>query len=250
MADGSGGAAKVALVTGASRNIGRAIALGLAEDGADVVVHALSHRVGVEEVAEDVRRLGRRAMTFLADVRDEAAVEELFAEARRQLGPVTILVNNAAIRPEARVEELSLSAWQEVLGIILDGAFLCSRAALAQMRGVGWGRIVNIAGRTGQSGAAGRAHVVAGKAGLIGLTKALALECAGDNITVNAVSPGSIDTPRHERSGFASNRGRGNIPLGRLGTPDEIASMVRYLASEPAAYVTGQTISVNGGLYL
>jgi 3-oxoacyl-[acyl-carrier protein] reductase len=247
---GGDGVAKVAVVTGASRNIGRAIALGLAEDGADVVVHALSNRVGAEETAQEVRRRGRRAIAILADVRDEAAVEELFAEARRELGPVTILVNNAAIRPEARVEALSLADWQEVLGIILDGAFLCAREALAQMREAGWGRIVNIAGRTGQSGAPGRAPVVAGKAGLIGLTKALALECAAENITVNAVSPGSIDTPRHERSGHPSNRAQASIPAGRLGTSEEIASMVRYLTSEQAAYVTGQTISVNGGLYL
>lgn len=243
--------ARVALVTGSSRNIGRAIALALAEAGCDVAVHALTNRAGAEDVASEVRALGRRAAVVQGNIRDEAAVAAMFDAARGQLGPITILVNNAAIRPESPVVEMSLADWHEVLGIILDGAFLCSRAALPDMLAAGWGRIVNISGRTGQSGATHRAHVVAGKAGLIGFTKALALEYAGRDITVNAVSPGSIDTQRVGRSaGEPHDRARLNIPAGRLGRSEEIASMVRYLASDEAAYVTGQTIGVNGGLYL
>lgn len=246
-----GAASKVALITGGGRNIGRAIALELARGGADVVVNVKSSRDEGEEVAEQVRSLGRRALVILADVRDDEAVRRMFEEAREQLGPVAILVNNAAIRPESPFTELSLEDWREVIGIILDGAFLCSQAAVPQMLEAGWGRIVNIAGRTGQSGAPHRAHVVAGKAGLMGLTKALALEYAADGITVNAVSPGSMNTPRVGRSaGDPHHRSTLQIPLGRLGTPEEIATLVRYLVSDQAGYITGQTIGVNGGLYL
>ena len=244
-------ASPVVLVTGGGRNIGRAIALELARAGADVVVNVRANRTEAEQVADEVRRLGRRSLVCLADVRDEAAVRAMFDEALRQIGPVAVLVNNAAIRPEAPFEQLSLTEWREVVGTILEGAFLCCHAALPQMLTAGWGRIVNVAGMSGQTGAANRAHVVAGKSGLIGLTRALAVEYAERNITVNAVSPGSIDTERKGRSaGQPAHRGSRFVPMGRQGTADEVASLVGYLASERAAYVTGQTFNVNGGAYV
>lgn len=236
------------MVTGAGRNIGRAIALGLAAEGADVVILVRSNRDEAEGVAEEVRSLGQRALVAVADVRDERAVAHVVEEARKALGLVTVLVNNAAVRPEKPFLDVSLEEWKEVIGIVLDGAFVCSRAVLSGMVEAGWGRIVNIAGLTGQTGAAHRAHVVAGKAGLIGLTKALALEYAANNITVNAVSPGLIDTAREGTE--PKHYGGRSIPVGRHGRPEEVASMVRYLVSEEAAFVTGQTLNINGGLHL
>lgn len=239
---------RVAMVTGAGRNIGRSIALELATEGTDVVVLVRSSREEAEGVAEEVRSLGRRALVAVADVRDERAVGRVVVEAREDLGPVTVLVNNAAVRRERPFLALSLEEWQEVAGIVLDGAFVCSQAVLPDMVEAGWGRIVNIAGLTGQTGAANRAHVVAGKAGLLGLTKALALEYAADNITVNAVSPGLIDTAREGAE--PGHYGERSIPVGRRGRPEEVAAMVRYLLSEEAAFVTGQTLNINGGLHL
>ncbi len=245
-------AAKVALVTGAGRNIGRAIALALAEDGADVVVNVRTSRHEAEQVADEIRALGRRALVYCADVQDSVAVDAMFATAREQLGPITIVVNNAAIRREAPFLDLGFEEWQQILSIILDGAFICSQAALREMTQAGWGRIVNIAGVTAQSGAANRAHVVTAKAGLIGLTKALALEFAAHQITVNAVSPGMIETVRGGSGSLhaPSHHGERSVPVQRRGTPDEVASLVRYLVSDAAAFVTGQTLNINGGVYV
>ncbi|MDQ4059298.1 MAG: 3-oxoacyl-ACP reductase FabG [Actinomycetota bacterium] len=240
--------APVAIVTGGGRNIGRAIVLELAAGGADVGVVVRSNRAEAEAVAEEVRALGRRASVGIADVRDEQAVAIAANEIRRALGPPTILVNNAAARPEGPFLELSLEDWREVTGVILDGAFLCSREVLPDMLEAGWGRIVMIAGLSGQTGATHRAHVVAGKAGLIGLTKALALEYAAHNITVNAVSPGMIDTTRVGAE--PKHHGGLTIPVGRRGRPEEIAAMVRYIVSDEAAFITGQTLNVSGGLLL
>jgi 3-oxoacyl-[acyl-carrier protein] reductase len=236
------------MVTGAGRNIGRSIALGLAAEGADAVILVRSSREDANGVAEEVRSRGRRALVAVADVRDERAISHVVEETRETLGPVTVLVNNAAVRPEKPFLNLSLEEWQEVVGIVLTGAFVCSRAVLPGMVEAGWGRIVNIAGLTGQTGAANRAHVVAGKAGLIGLTKALALEYAANNIMVNAISPGLIDTAR--RGAEPKHYVGQSIPVGRRGRLEEVAAMVRYLVSEEAAYVTGQTLNINGGLYL
>jgi 3-oxoacyl-[acyl-carrier protein] reductase len=233
------------MVTGAGRNIGRAIALELAGWGADVVVVTGSNNAEAESVANEVRDLGRRAHAGVADVRDEASIHALTDEARRTLGPPTILVNNAAVRRETPFLELSTGEWRVVTSIILDGAFVCAQEILPDMLEAGWGRVVNIAGLSGQTGASHRAHVVTAKSGLIGFTKALAHEYGGHNITVNAVSPGTIDTtragklPRH----IAERR----IPVGRKGRPDEVATMVRYLVSEEAAFINGQTLNVNGG---
>jgi 3-oxoacyl-[acyl-carrier protein] reductase len=166
----------VAVVTGAGRNIGRAIALHLAATGIDVAVLVRSNREEAERVAEEVRALGRGALVGIADVRDDRAVARIAEETRAVLGAPTVLVNNAAVRREAPFLDLSLEEWHEVTSIILDGAFVCAREVLPDMIGARWGRIVNIAGLSGQTGASHRAHVVAAKAGLIGLTKALAVE--------------------------------------------------------------------------
>jgi 3-oxoacyl-[acyl-carrier protein] reductase len=234
-----------ALVTGASRNIGRAIALALADAGHDIALLVRADRAAAERVAGEIPT---RTHVVLADVRDGDAVRAAVAEATAVLGPITVLVNNAAVRREQPFGEISTADWHEILDVVLDGAFHCSAAVLPGMVERGTGRIVNIAGVTGQTGAAMRAHVVTAKAGIIGLTKALAVEYAAGGITVNAVSPGLIDTVR--AAGVPHHHKGKHIPVGRRGSPEEVAAAVRYLVSPAAAFVTGQTLNVNGGIHL
>ena len=186
-------AGRVALVTGAGRNIGRAIALTLAAAGAAVVINGRHDRRAVEAVAVEIAGMGGRALPVLADVTDEAAVKRMTAAAIEAFGQLDILINNAAVRPEKSLAQMSLTDWHGVLGVILDGAFLTVKATLAHLQASGAGAIVNIGGVSGQAGARERAHVVTAKAGLVGFTRALAHELAGDNITVNCVAPGLID---------------------------------------------------------
>lgn len=243
----------MALVTGSAHNIGRAIALGFAAAGADVMVHARRSGNEIEAVAAEVRAAGVRSASLLADVRSPDEVAALVARARDQLGPIDILVNSAAIRPEVPFEEMTFAQWRDVQATIVDGAFLCTRAVIPDMLQQGYGTIINIIGLTGQTGAPMRAHVVSAKSALIGLTKALALEYAGRGITVNGVSPAMIDSaprPGQEPRPAPAHRRDRAIPVGRMGRPDEVAAMCCYLASQHARYITGQILAVNGGTYL
>lgn len=240
---------KVAVVTGASRRIGRAVALGLADAGADVVVHARQSRDEIEGVAAEVRERGRRALAVLGDVTDEAAVLAMFETVNGTFGGVDILINNAAIRGHAPFLDMSLTEWRSRLAVILDGAFLCSREALRTMVPRGGGTIVNIGGVTAHTGTVARAHVSAAKAGLVGLTKALAVEFADRGVTVNCVAPGKIGGPRSATSGESAAMA-GSIPVGREGHIEEAAHMILALCMPQARFMTGQTVHVSGGLYM
>jgi len=252
MAEGSdrelGG--KAAIVTGAGRNIGRAIALALAAGGAAVVVNARSNQAETDAVAGEIEAQGGRALSFLADVADPAAVETMAAAAVARFGRIDILVNNAALRRERPLEQMTLADWREITGVILDGAFNCVQACLPQLKRSGAGAIVNIGGLSGHTGAKHRAHVVTAKAGLVGLTRALAHDLAADNVTVNCVVPGLIATPRPAGQPEPQHHAIHRTLAGTRGAPDDVAAAVRFLCGPAARYVTGQTIHVNGGAYL
>jgi 3-oxoacyl-[acyl-carrier protein] reductase len=239
---------RVALVTGGARNIGRAIALAFAAAGAAVVVNARASRAEAEAVASEIEAAGGQAMAHLADVTDERAVAAMVAAALERFGRLDVLVNNAAVRDATSLDAIDLAAWRRVTGIILDGAFICTKACLAPLRASGAGAIVNIGGMSGHLGARGRPHVVAAKLGLVGLTRALAHDLAGDQVTVNCVVPGLIDTRRAANQGAAAHLNDGL--LGRKGAPEEVAAVVRFLAGPHGRYVTGQEWHVNGGAYL
>jgi 3-oxoacyl-[acyl-carrier protein] reductase len=243
---------RVAIVTGAARNIGRAISLALAEGGANVSVVTRSDAAAAEAVASEIRGAGGRAEVILADVTQEDDVARMVARTLEAFGGLDILVNNAALRKETAIEAMSLAEWRQVIGVALDGPFLCCRAAVPHLAGRGAGAIVNIGGLSAYTGARNRAHVVAAKAGLDGLTKALAHDLADRGVTVNLVSPGLIDTVRgHTSSPREPAHHQHHATLvGRRGKPSEVAAMVRYLAGPNARYVTGQTLHVNGGAFL
>jgi 3-oxoacyl-[acyl-carrier protein] reductase len=242
---------KVALVTGAARNIGRAIALDLAEAGAAVIVNTRHSVEPAQETVDRIRAGGGRAILGRADVTDAEAVQRMVDEAIGAFGGIDILVNNAAVRKEALVDRISLAEWREVLSIILDGAFLCTQACLPSMRQRGGGSIVNIGGLTGHTGAPERVHVVTAKAGLAGFTKALAHDLAADGVTVNCVVPGLIETERGGSSPpTAVHHAERKKLLGRRGKPEEVAAMVRYLSGPNGRYITGQSLHVNGGVYM
>ncbi|MBB3949919.1 SDR family oxidoreductase [Aureimonas jatrophae] len=236
---------RAALVTGASRNIGRAIAERLARDGADVLVHAANDRTSVEETARLVRDMGRRAEVALGDLTDPAMAETMVNQALERFGRLDVVVANAAVRPEATIEEMSFGEWRQVLALGLDSVFLLVKAALPALKRSPAASIVMIGGLTGHTGAAHRAHVIAAKAGLAGFAKALAHELAPAGITVNTVAPGLIET-RRAGAEPAHHAARTN-PLGRRGTPDEVAAAVATLTRPDMRYVTGQTLHVNGG---
>ncbi len=242
---------RTAIVTGAARNIGRAIALALAAEGAAVVVNAASSAAAVAETVRLVEDAGGRAVACLADITTEAGAERLAACAAESFGGVDILVNNAAIRREAALADLTYEDWRGVLAVTLDGAFLCAKAALPYLKRSGAGAIVSLGGMSAHSGAAQRAHVLAAKAGLVGLTHALAHELAPDNITANCVVPGLIETVRGGAAGgVPAHHLHAATLLGRRGEPDEIAALVAFLCGPHARYITGQTIHANGGAFL
>ena len=241
-------AGNVALITGGGRNIGRAIALSLAAGGASVMVNVDRSRGDAEETVRLVEAVGGKAASFIADVTRPDDVAAMVAATVARFGRIDVLVNNAALRTEQTFANMPFADWRRILSVILDGAFLCSQACLPYLAQGGRGAIVNIGGETGHRGAAGRAHVVTAKAGLAGMTKALALEFAPQRITVNCVVPGRIDTVRESAADPGAPAHRpATPPVGRLGTPGEVAAMVRMLCGPDARYVTGQAIHVNGG---
>ncbi len=240
---------RVALVTGAARNIGRSIALELAAAGAKVVVNARSSQSDIEAVAAEI---GENGMAHLADVTDRSAVDAMIAATLKRFGRLDILVNNAAVRGEKPFETLDFETWRSVLAICLDGAFHCAQSALPALKASGSGCIVNIGGLTAHTGAIDRAHVVTAKAGLVGLTRALAHDLAPYSITVNNVSPGMMDTVRGASAGHQQPKHHATRqPLvGRRGVPSEIGAAVRWLVGPGGRFVTGQVIHLNGGTYL
>lgn len=239
---------KTALVTGSGRNIGRSIALALARDGADVVVNARSNRAEADAVAAEVEELGRRALPVLADVGDKEQLEALLDQALDKFGGLDIVVNNAATRPHKPFAEMTYDDWRGVLATDLDSAFLTTKAALPGMMQKGWGRVVNLSGLQAFQGRHGGAHISAAKVGLIGLTRALATELGPSGIVVNCIVPGAIDTSREGMSNATRGSARiAEIPVGRLGYTDDIASLCAFLCSDAAGFINGQTIHCNGG---
>jgi 3-oxoacyl-[acyl-carrier protein] reductase len=243
----------VAVVTGSARNIGRAIALDLAAAGAAVIVNTRQSVEAAEAVVAEIERAGGRAALQQADVSTPRGAAALAAGAVERFGRLDILVNNASVRRETDFAQLDYQEWREILGVTLDAAFLCTHEALPYLIASGRGAIVNIGGLSAHTGAARRVHVVAAKAGLTGLTRALAHDLAPHAITVNCVAPGVIDTLRDPGPTGAVTPAHHatHVPLtGRRGRPDEVAAAVRFLCGPDARYITGQTIHVNGGTFL
>ena len=242
---------KVAIVTGAARNIGRAIARSLAAGGASVMVNAKTSRDQAQETVAMIEKAGGKAAVHIADVTDPGAVAAMMEATVKRFGRIDALVNNAAIRMETPFDQLKLDDWRRVISIVLDGAFICTQACVPHMIKAGGGTVINIGGLTGHRGATGRAHVIAAKSGLAGMTKAVALDLAPHHITVNCVVPGTIDSQRGlpgvpERPAHRA----APPPIGRRGEPEEVAAMVRMLCGPDARYITGQAIHVNGGGYM
>lgn len=241
---------KAALVTGAGQGIGRDIALALATDGADVAVCDINIEAA-QKTAADIEAKGRKSLAIKANVAVSEEVAAMVDQAAEKLGRLDILVNNAGITRDGLILRMKEEDWDLVLDINLKGAFLCTKAALKHMTKQRSGTIINIASIVGAMGNAGQANYVASKAGMIGLTKTIAREYANRGITANAVAPGFIDTamtqalPENVRQELAKQ-----IPMGKLGTPEDVANAVRFLASPWASYITGQVIHVNGGMYM
>ena len=241
---------RVALVTGAGRNIGRAVAKSLAAGGAAVVVNVRSNRIEAEQVVREIERDGGKAMVAVADVADEQTVFAMVADAAKHFGRIDYLINNAALRGERHLEEMTFTEWRNVLGAILDGAFHCVKACLPHIKASGAGAIVNIGGMSAHTGSKHRVHVTTAKLGLVGFTHGLAHDLAEHSVTVNLVAPGTIDTARDTAAAKPAHHLINNTLTGKRGAPDDIASTVRFLCGPGARYITGQTIHVNGGAYL
>ena len=244
-------AGQVALVTGGARNIGRAIARALAAGGASVAVNARSQSDDLAQTVQLIEGAGGHAMAVVADVTDASSVKRMVDAAVERFGRLDILVNNAAVRIEQPFDAITLDDWHRIVSIVLDGAFLCAKAVMPHLVKAGGGTIVNIGGQTGHKGAAERAHVITAKAGLAGMTKALAMDLAPHKITVNCVVPGTIDSQRGLPGVPDRPAHRMTVPpIGRRGEPEEIAAMVRMLCGPDARYITGQSIHLNGGGFM
>jgi 3-oxoacyl-[acyl-carrier protein] reductase len=243
-------AGRVAVVTGSGRNIGRAIALQLAAGGAGVAVNVRSNKAEAEAVVREIEAKGGKAAAFVADIADQQAVETMAAAVVEHFGGIDYLINNAAMRREKALHQLTFAEWREVMGTTLDGVFLCVKACLPPLKASGAGAIVNIGGLSADTGSKHRAHVVAAKAGLIGLTRALAHDLAEDGITVNLISPGLIGTPRAAGSPEPQHHLLHSTLTGKRGAPEEVAYAVRFLCGPGARYITGQQIHVNGGAFM
>jgi 3-oxoacyl-[acyl-carrier protein] reductase len=242
-------AGRVAMVTGGGRNIGRMIALTLAESGAAIAVNARSNKEEAQSVVKEIEAKGGKAAAFMADISDPASVDKMASNVAAHFGHIDFLVNNAALRAEKPFEEMTYADWRYVMGITLDGPFHCVKAFLPQLKQSSTGAIVNIGGLSADTGARDRAHVVAAKAGLVGFTRALAHDLSEFGITANLVSPGLIGTRRPAGTPEPHHHTIHSALLGHRGKPEDIAYAVRYLCGPGARFVTGQQIHVNGGSY-
>ncbi len=242
---------KVALVTGASRGIGRAIALELAKEGADIVVNYAGNKERAEEVVKEIEEMGRKAISIQADVSDETSVKKMIKDTIKEFNRLDILVNNAGITKDNLIMRMKEKDFDDVINTNLKGVFLCTKAVSRQMMKQRYGRIINMASIVGVSGNPGQANYVAAKAGVIGLTKSTAKELASRNILVNAVAPGFISTDMTaELTNEQKEAMLKMIPLAKLGQPEDIARVVRFLASDDSSYMTGQTLNVDGGMVM
>lgn len=242
---------KIALVTGGSRGIGRAIALDLAKHGAKVAVNYAGSEAKANETVEMIKAAGGEAFSVKADVSDSEAVKDMLKEVTDRFGRIDILVNNAGITRDNLLMRMKEDEWNDVINTNLKGVFLCTKAVTRQMMKQRAGRIINIASIVGVSGNAGQANYVAAKAGVIGLTKSTAKELSSRNITVNAVAPGFITTEMTDKlEDSIKDDMLKQIPLGKLGDPQDVADIVTFLASEKSRYMTGQTLHVDGGMVM
>jgi len=240
---------KVAIVTGAGRNIGRAIALALARAGASVVVNVRSNQMEAEGVVREIEAGGSKAVAVPGDIGEEKTAGALAETALKRFGRIDILVNNAALRREKPIGDMSYAEWREVMNVILDGTFRCVHACLPALKKRG-GSIINIGGMSAHIGSKDRAHVITAKAALVGFSRALAHDLAVDKITANCVVPGAIDTTRPASSQNPAHHLTHGTITGERGKAEDVAAMVRYLCGPGGRYVTGQTIHVSGGAYL
>jgi len=241
---------RTAFITGASRGIGRACALALSQGGARVAI-AARNLEQLEALAAEVRAAGRQAVAVALDLASPESIKEAIAKTAKDFGPITILVNNAGITKDNLALRMKKEDWDAVIATNLTGAFLAIQQVLPGMMKERWGRIINISSVVGESGNAGQANYVASKAGLIGLTKSIAQEMGSRNITVNAVAPGYVETDMTQKlSQELKDKMLANIPLKRIGRPEDVAAAVRFLASEEAGYITGHVLDVNGGIYM
>jgi 3-oxoacyl-[acyl-carrier protein] reductase len=240
---------KVAVVTGAGRNIGRAIAHALAREGANVLINVRSNKPEADNVAREVQELGAKAAVHVGDVAAPKAVAAMADAALAAFGRIDCLINNAALRAEKPFDQMSYGDWRKVMDLTLDAPFHCVKACLPALKQSGAGRVVNIGGMSAHTGARDRAHVVTAKAGLVGFTRALANDLANAGITVNCVVPGLIGTPRPKGSPEPQHHLTHSTITGERGRPEDVAGMVAFLCTPSARYITGQTIHTNGGAY-